>query len=59
MLLRIITLPNHELARHRWERNAGLCLDHLLLSPNIASRLKAVGVDREVRGKPGAKAPYG
>jgi len=40
--------------RHRWERNAGLRLDHLLLSPNIASRLKAVGVDREVRGKPGA-----
>jgi exodeoxyribonuclease-3 len=40
--------------RHRWERNAGLRLDHLLLSPNIASRLKAAGVDREVRGKPGA-----
>ena len=40
--------------RHRWERDAGLRLDHLLLSPALAPRLEAAGVDRAVRGKPGA-----
>lgn len=35
--------------RDRWRRNAGLRLDHLLLSPAIASRLRSAGVDREVR----------
>lgn len=40
--------------RHRWERDAGLRLDHLLLSPELAKRLKTAGVDREVRGEPGA-----
>ncbi len=36
--------------RHRWERDAGLRLDHLLLSPSLAPRLKDAGVDRMVRG---------
>jgi exodeoxyribonuclease-3 len=36
--------------RNAWERNAGLRLDHFLLSPQIAPRLKAAGVDRHVRG---------
>lgn len=36
--------------RHAWSRNAGLRLDHLLLSPSIANRLSEAGVDREVRG---------
>jgi exodeoxyribonuclease III len=40
--------------RHRWERNAGLRIDHLLLSPTLAPHLEAAGVDRTVRGKPGA-----
>jgi exodeoxyribonuclease-3 len=40
--------------RHRWERDAGLRLDHTLLSPDLAPRLKAAGVDRAVRGRPGA-----
>jgi exodeoxyribonuclease-3 len=40
--------------RHRWERDAGLRLDHLLLSPDLASRLVGAGVDRDVRGKSGA-----
>lgn len=40
--------------RHRWERDAGLRLDHLLLSPDLAKRLAAAGVDRSVRGKEGA-----
>ena len=37
--------------RNRWQRNAGLRLDHVLLSPLLAERLKDAGVDREVRGK--------
>jgi exodeoxyribonuclease-3 len=40
--------------RHRWERDAGLRLDHVLLSPLLADRLQAVGVDRDVRGKTGS-----
>lgn len=40
--------------RHRWERDAGLRLDHLLLSPQIAKRLKAADVDLAVRGKSSA-----
>src|SRR5262245_33548707 len=40
--------------RHRWQRDAGLRLDHLLLSPNLAPSLKSAGVDRFVRGKAGA-----
>src|SRR5208282_3678175 len=34
----------------RWERDAGLRLDHLLLSPPLALRLEDAGVDRTVRG---------
>jgi exodeoxyribonuclease-3 len=40
--------------RDRWRRNAGLRLDHLLLSPDLARRLAKGGVDREARGEPGA-----
>jgi exodeoxyribonuclease-3 len=40
--------------RNRWQRNAGLRLDHLLLSPDLAERLQAAGVDRWTRGKSGA-----
>jgi exodeoxyribonuclease-3 len=36
--------------RDRWPRDAGLRLDHLLLSPAIAGRLQQAGVDRAVRG---------
>lgn len=36
--------------RNAWGRNAGLRLDHLLLSPPVAPRLTAAGVDRDVRG---------
>jgi len=36
--------------RNAWPRNAGLRIDHLLLSPSIADRLVAADVDREVRG---------
>jgi exodeoxyribonuclease III len=40
--------------RHRWERDAGLRLDHLLLSPSLAKQLVAAGVDRWVRDQTGA-----
>lgn len=40
--------------RQRWPRDAGLRLDHLLLSPPAAKRLADAGVDRDVRGRDGA-----
>jgi exodeoxyribonuclease-3 len=40
--------------RNRWARDAGLRLDHLLLSPALAPRLLKAGVDRKVRGEEGA-----
>lgn len=40
--------------RNAWGRNAGLRIDHLLLSPAAAPRLVEAGVDREVRGREGA-----
>jgi exodeoxyribonuclease-3 len=40
--------------RNRWERDAGLRLDHLLLNAKAAKRLADAGVDREVRGLEGA-----
>jgi exodeoxyribonuclease-3 len=40
--------------RNRWPRDAGLRLDHLLLSPSLAPRLKKAGVDRLTRGEDGA-----
>ncbi|MDN3657912.1 exodeoxyribonuclease III [Ferruginibacter paludis] len=36
--------------RNAYGRNAGLRIDHFLLSPKIAKRLTAAGVDRDVRG---------
>ena len=40
--------------RNAWGRDAGLRIDHLLLSPPLAERLLAAGVDRNVRGWPKA-----
>ncbi len=36
--------------RNAWGRNAGLRLDHLLLSPGLVGRLESAGVDAHVRG---------
>jgi exodeoxyribonuclease-3 len=36
--------------RNAWGRNAGLRLDHFLLSPPLSARLLAADVDRDVRG---------
>ena len=33
-----------------WERNNGIRIDHILLSPQALDRLKTVGIDKEVRG---------
>jgi exodeoxyribonuclease-3 len=40
--------------RNRWPRDAGLRLDFILLSPDLAARLTKAGVDRDVRGLEGA-----
>ena len=37
--------------RNRWARDAGLRLDHLLVSPDLQGHLGAAGVDRWVRGE--------
>jgi exodeoxyribonuclease-3 len=36
--------------RQAWQRNAGLRIDHLLVSPALAARLTGAGVDTWVRG---------
>ncbi len=40
--------------RNRWPRDAGLRLDHLLISPALISRLSKARVDRKIRGEDGA-----
>ncbi|MGQ0836553.1 MAG: exodeoxyribonuclease III [Gammaproteobacteria bacterium] len=40
--------------RNHWQRNAGLRIDHLLLSRVLAPRLIDANVDTWVRGQPGA-----
>ena len=40
--------------RKRWERDAGLRIDHLLLNAQTAKRLVDANVDKEVRGREGA-----
>ena len=37
--------------RNAYGRNAGLRIDHLLLSPSLKKRLAGAGVDKEVRGR--------
>jgi exodeoxyribonuclease-3 len=40
--------------RQHWEKNSGLRIDNLLLNPLLKSQLADAGVDRWVRGRPGA-----
>ncbi|WP_373319497.1 endonuclease/exonuclease/phosphatase family protein, partial [Acetobacter peroxydans] len=35
-----------------WERDSGLRIDHMLLSPRVAERLRTAAPDREEREKP-------
>ena len=37
--------------RGAWEKDHGLRIDHLLLSPQAADRFKKAGIDRAERGK--------
>ncbi len=37
--------------RQAWERDAGLRLDHILLTPDLARRLTVGGVDRDTRAR--------
>jgi exodeoxyribonuclease III len=37
--------------RNRWQRDAGMRIDHLLASPSLRARLRAAGVDRDWRGR--------
>lgn len=45
--------------RNRWARDAGLRIDHLLVSPSLEGRLAGAGVQRELRAgeKPSDHAP--
>ena len=38
--------------RDRWARDAGLRIDHLLISKELSPRLEEAGVNRWVRGEP-------
>mgnify|MGYP003351279338 CR=1 FL=1 len=40
--------------RNAWPRDAGLRIDHLLVDAALRPRVIAAGVDRSVRGRPGA-----
>jgi exodeoxyribonuclease III len=40
--------------RKRWQRDAGLRLDHILLSRKLTRRLTGAGIDRDVRGRENA-----
>jgi exodeoxyribonuclease-3 len=40
--------------RKRWERDAGLRIDHLLLNAELSARLAEAGVDKAARGRVGA-----
>ena len=40
--------------RGRWGRDAGLRIDHLLISPSLSKQVAAAGVDKAVRGEEGA-----
>ncbi len=40
--------------RGRWGRDAGLRIDHFLVSSGLSSRIAQAGVDKAVRGEEGA-----
>jgi exonuclease III len=51
---RVIENTFWDYLRQAWERNAGMRLDHILLSASLVPRLRETGVDAWVRGLPGA-----
>jgi len=38
--------------RQHWQTDSGLRIDHLLVSPEIATRLQTAGVSKWLRGQP-------
>ena len=46
-------LSSNTIVQH-WEKDSGLRIDHLLLNKASAGRLVDAGVDKDVRGRPGA-----
>jgi exodeoxyribonuclease-3 len=42
-----------------WQKNDGIRIDHILMSPQAADRLQAAGIDKHVRGwdKPSDHVP--
>ena len=42
-----------------WQKNDGIRIDHMLLSPEAADRLEAAGIDKQTRGweKPSDHVP--
>ena len=40
--------------RNRWPRDAGLRLDHILVSKKLVRKLKGAGIDRDMRGEENA-----
>jgi len=40
--------------RNRWQRDAGMRIDHLLVSPSLRPRVTGAGVDKAVRGLEGS-----
>ena len=49
---RLYTFWSH--LRNRWSRDAGMRIDHILMSPKVGRRMTAAGVDRAMRGVEGA-----
>jgi len=43
--------------RQHWQKDSGLRIDHLLLSADLAPRLRNAGVDRWVRDRPPCQRP--
>ena len=50
-----VAAPGHysfwDYQRGAWDRNDGIRIDHLLLTPQAADLLKDAGIDRDVRGR--------
>lgn len=48
-----MSLSDWDCKRHRWARNAGTRIDHLLLSPVLAAGRRNANVHKNFRGKEG------
>jgi exodeoxyribonuclease-3 len=50
-----VLAPGHytfwDYQKNAWDRNDGIRIDHMLLTPQAADRLTDVGIDKEIRGR--------